>query len=153
MMRRNALNDLHQLTQLWFTHYQILLPTQLESYYIGSKGISKRQNHMNSEAFIVSQKAEAALAQLASLAQGAVASAIQREARQLRYYFQDMQSVIHESARVIASEKRMIIIIGDSRRRGIIIPTSAVVCEMACNSGFELEQRIVRKVPGRILVV
>src|SRR6266700_2933928 len=145
-------NELHQLTQLWFTRYQILLPTQLESCYIGSKGISKRQNHKDSETSIVSQKAEAALAQLTSLAQGTVVSAIQREVRQLRYYFQDMQAALSESARVIGHGKRMIIIIGDSRRRGITIPASAVLCEMACKVGFELEQRIVRKVPGRILV-
>lgn len=145
-------NELHQLTQLWFTRYQILLSTQLESCYIGSKGISKRQNPTNSEAPIESQKAEAALTQLASLAKGAVTSAIQREVRQLRYYFQDMQAALRESARVIKHGKRMIMIIGDSRRRGITIPTSAVLCEMACKVGFELEQRIVRKVPGRILV-
>jgi DNA methylase len=145
-------NELHQLTWLWFTRYQILLPTQLESCYIGSKGISKRQNPMNSETSIVSQKAEAALAQLATLTQGTAGSAIQREMRQLRYYFQDMQAALYESARVIKHGKRLIMIIGDSRRRGITIPTSAALCEMACKVGFELEQRIVRKVPGRILV-
>lgn len=144
-------NELHQLTQLWFTRYQILLPTQLESCYIGSKGISKR-NHRDNETSTVSQKAEGALAQLAALAQGAVASAIQREVCQLRYYFQDMQAALHESARVIEHGKRMIMIIGDSCRRGITIPTSAVLSEMAYKVGFELEQRIVRKVPGRILV-
>lgn len=46
----------------------------------------------------------------------------------------------------------MVLIIGDSRRRGITIPTSAALCEMADTVGFELEQRIVREVPGRILV-
>ena len=145
-------NELHQLTRLWFTRYQILLPTQLESCYIGSKGISKRQSHIDSETPVESQKAEVALAQLTSHAHGAAASATQREVRQLRYYFQDMQAALHESARVIKHGKRMIIIIGDSHRRGITIPTSAVLCEIASKVGFELEQRIVRKVPGRILV-
>ncbi len=80
------------------------------------------------------------------------ASAVQREVRQLDYYFQDMYAALQETARVVASGKRLVLIIGDSRRRGITIPTSATLCEMAENVGFELEQRIVREVPGRILV-
>lgn len=145
-------NELHQLTQLWFTRYQILSPTQLEACYIGSKGVSKRQNGADSAAPMKSQKAEAVLDQLTYLAKGSSASAVLREVRQLRYYFQDMQAVMRESARVIGNGKRMVVIIGDSRRRGITIPTSAALCEIACTAGFELEQRIVRKVPGRILV-
>jgi len=99
-----------------------------------------------------SQQANGALAQLASLANASNASSIQREVRQLHYYFQDMYAALHESARVVASRKRLVLIIGDSRRRGITIPTSAALCEMADSVGFELEQRIVREVPGRILV-
>jgi hypothetical protein len=145
-------NELHQLTQLWFTRYHIFSSPQAEISYIGSKTISKRNqqaSHMNTTP---SQRANGALAQLSSLAHASKTSAIQREVRQLQYYFQDMYAAMSESARVVANGKRMVLIIGDSRRRGITIPTSAALCEMADTVGLELEQRIVREVPGRILV-
>jgi DNA modification methylase len=145
-----AYNELHQLTQLWFTRYHIFPTSHAEIAYIGSKAVSKRNQQANHA--IPSQEANGALAQLTSLANASNASAIQREVRQLDYYFQDMYAALQESARVVASGKRLVLIIGDSRRRGITIPTSAALSEMAESVGFELEQRIVREVPGRILV-
>jgi DNA modification methylase len=147
-----AYNELHQLTQLWFIRYHIFSSPQVEIAYIGSKAISKRDQQANYTNAAPSQRANEALAHLASLANASNASAIQREVRQLHYYFQDMYAALRESARVVASGKRLVLIIGDSRRRGITIPTSAALCEMADRVGFELEQRIVREVPGRILV-
>lgn len=147
-----AYNELHQLTHLWFTRYHIFSSTQSVVSYIGSKTLSKRNQQASHINATPSQKANDALAQLSSLANASNTSAIQREVRQLHYYFQDMYAAMRESARVVASGKRMVLIIGDSRRRGITIPTSAALCEMADTVGFELEQRIVREVPGRILV-
>ena len=145
-------NELHQLTHLWFTRHRIFSSPQAEISYIGSKIISKRNQLASQMDITPSQQANGALAQLSSLASASNASAIQREVRQLQYYFQDMYAALYESARVVASGKRMVLIIGDSRRRGVTIPTSAALCEMADRVGFELEQRIVREVPGRILV-
>ena len=68
------------------------------------------------------------------------------------YYFQDIYTALQEFSRVIIPGKRLVLIIGDSYRRGITIPTSNALCEMALGSGFELERRIVRKIPGRVLV-
>ncbi len=147
-----AYNELHQLTQLWFTRYHIFSSPQAEIAYIGSKAVSKRNQQANHTIATPSQQANGALAQLDSLASAPNATVIQREVRQLDYYFQDMYAALHESARVVASRKRLVLIIGDSRRRGITIPTSTALCEMADSVGFELEQRIVREVPGRILV-
>ncbi len=147
-----AYNELHQLTHLWFTRYPVFSSPQAEISYIGSKTTSKRSQQASDVEAMPSQKAKEALAQLSALAQASQASKILREVRQLRYYFQDMYAAIRESSRVIGSRKRMVLIIGDSRRRGITIPTSAALCEMADSVGFELEQRIVREVPGRILV-
>lgn len=45
----------------------------------------------------------------------------------------------------------MVLIIGDSRKRGVTIPTSAALCDMAIAAGFTLERRIVRKIPARVL--
>ncbi len=145
--------DIHQLTQLWFERYGILSPGSSREVWIGSKGIAHR---MLSETACSQQtgptEADAALAELALQAVGPVARDVRREVRALCYYFQDMRTVLHELARVTAPNKRLVLVMGDSYRRGITIPTSAALCEMALTSGFELERRIVRKVPARVLV-
>lgn len=150
-----AYNELHQLTHLWFTRYHIFPSQHFEIAYIGSKTVSKRKLQAPHSGAIPSQRANEALLQLTDLAHTANvsrASDILREVRQLSYYFLDMHATLHEAARVVANEKKLVLIIGDSRRRGITIPTSAALCELAESVGFELEQRIVREVPGRILV-
>ncbi len=145
-------HELHQLTHLWFTRHCLFSPTQDEVSYIGSKATSKRNQEADALAELPSPQAKQALSRLSSLAHATSASNIHREVRQLQFYFQDMYMALCESYRVIANGKRMVLIIGDSRRRGITIPTSAALSEMAVAVGFELEQRIVREVPGRILV-
>jgi hypothetical protein len=57
-----------------------------------------------------------------------------------------------EFSRVIAPKRHLVLIVGDSRKRGVTIPTSDALCEMAGVCGLELEERIVRKVPVRVLV-
>ena len=145
--------EIHQLTQLWFERYDILLSSNAQEGWIGSKGISHRT--MSGTPFSLhtgSSIADAALADLASLATGSIAQRVKREVHVLCYYFQDMDIALRELARVTAPDKRFVLIIGDSYRRGITIPTSQSLCEMALGSGFELERRIVRKIPARVLV-
>jgi hypothetical protein len=79
-------------------------------------------------------------------------SAIAREVRALRNYFNDMHKVIVEFDRVIEPGKYLVLIVGDSRKRGVNIPTADALSEMASACGFELKNRIVRKVPARVLV-
>jgi hypothetical protein len=145
--------EIHQLTQLWFEHYGILSPAASGEVWIGSKGVSHRI--LAGAALSCSTGstiADAALAELAQLAIGPLARHVNREVRALRYYFQDMYMALQELARVTVPGKRLVLIIGDSYRRGITIPTSEALCEMALGSGFALERRIVRKIPGRVLV-
>lgn len=144
-------SHLHQLTHLWFKHCRILPPGIGHSAFIGTKEVSARDKVADiMERSTGSDKANAALKQLAALATDKD-SHIRREVRQLRYYFHDMQTAIKESARVLAENKRMVLIIGDSRKRGVMIPTSAALCDMAVAAGFTLEHRIVRKIPARVL--
>jgi DNA modification methylase len=63
-----------------------------------------------------------------------------------------MNEVIEEFARVVRPGKYFVLVIGDSCKRGVMIPTSAALTEMANVSGFDLERKIVRKVPVRVLV-
>lgn len=145
--------EIHQLTQLWFERYGILALDQGQEAWIGSKKVSYRTlSESASSSYTGSTIADAALAKLAHLAVGKIAQRVNREALALCYYFQDMRLALCELARVTAAGKRMVLIIGDSYRRGVTIPTSEALCEMALDSGFELERRIVRKIPGRVLV-
>ncbi len=147
--------EIHQLTQLWFERYGILSPAHVREVWIGSKGISSRTS---SEASCPqpmptgSAIADAALNELTLLASGPIAQRVRREVRALRYYFHDMCLALHELARVTIPGKRLALIIGNSYRRGLTIPTSEALCEMALANGFELERRIVRQIPGRRLI-
>lgn len=148
-----AYNELHQLTHLWFTRYHIFSSSHVDIAYIGSKIISARDQQRPDMNALLPRQAKEALARLAAQQpHSEKASAIRREVRQLQYYFLDMYEALCEAARVVANGKKLVLIIGDSRRRGVTIPTSAALGEMAEITGFELEQRIVREVPGRILV-
>ena len=146
-------NDLHRLSELWFTRYGIIPTEHRRMPLIGSSILSHRMKAQSSRDLdrTGSPIADAALDQLASQAFGDKATDIRGEVRQLRYYFQDMLTVLHESARIIAPGKRMVLIVGDSRRRGITIPTSSAICQMAGDVGFMLEHRIIRQVPARVL--
>lgn len=145
--------DLHQLTQLWFEHYGILAIRHGEQALIGSKMISSREN-AGDVLSTGSRTANKALKRLEKVAdeQGSKRADILREARALRCYFQDMQLAVKEMARVTKPGKRMVLIIGDSRRRNVDIPTTAALKEMALANGFTLERKIVRQVAGRVLV-
>jgi hypothetical protein len=146
-------SELHRLTQLWFTSYGIIPTSARQPAFIGSRLLSGRDEGQQDETVGTgSTIADGALQQLANLANGSKATTIRGEIRELLYYFRDMHTVLDESARVVAPGKRMVLIVGDSRRRGFTIPTSAAICEMAVAAGFELEQRIVRRIPGRVLV-
>jgi hypothetical protein len=63
-----------------------------------------------------------------------------------------MYAALCELVRVTAPGKLCVLIVGDSYRRGVTIPTSAALSEMASRIGFELERKIVRQIPVRVLV-
>lgn len=144
--------EIHQLTQLWFERYDILRPDDQLDAWIGSKGVTHRGQSDTASLHTGSAIADAALTELASLALENVAQGVRGEVRALRYYFQDMREATGELARVTAPGKRLVLIVGDSYRRGVTVPTSAALCEMASNAGLELEQKIVRQIPVRVLV-
>jgi hypothetical protein len=145
--------ELHQLTQIWLEHYGILAENDGDASLIGSKVISSRQDSED-RLSTGSKIADTALQQLEQIAheQKSKRADILREARALHRYFQDMQRSIKELSRVVRIGKRLVLIIGDSRRRGVDIPTTEGLCEMALGEGFEIEHRIVRQVAGRVLV-
>lgn len=145
--------EIHQLTQLWLEHVGILTSAHQQDAWIGSKGVAHRSQVETSFSLSTgSSLADAALHALSLLAIGNNAQGVHRDLRALRYYFQDMHAALCELVRVTAPGKRCVLIVGDSYRRGVAIPTSAALCEMACNSGFELERKIVRQIPVRVLV-
>lgn len=150
--------EIHQLTQLWFERYGLVDTQDENECWIGSKVLSQRtrfQSDLACEASILSTgsfSADCALKDLAQLGVGSITQSVKREVRALHHYFRDMFLVLGEFARVIMPGKYVILIIGNSYRRGIAIPTSLAVCEMAQRVGLELERRVVRQIPNRVLV-
>lgn len=145
--------EIHQLTQLWLEHVGILASAHQQGNWIGSKGVTHRNlSETSSSLHTESLVADAALHALSLLAVGKSVQGVHRDVQALRYYFQDMYAALCELVRVTAPGKRCVLIVGDSYRRGVTIPTSAALCEMACHIGFELERKIVRQIPVRVLV-
>ena len=145
--------DIHQLTQLWFEQYGLLAPEDAKEGWIGSSGVSHRaMSETGASSHTGSYIADASLAELAQLAEGNISQRVKREVRALHYYFQDMSSALRELVRVTAPGKYLVLIVGDSYRRGVTIPTSEALREMALQQGMELERKIVRKIPVRVLV-
>jgi len=150
--------DIHQLTQLWFERYGLVDAQDEHEYWIGSKALSQRtslQGDLACETSTIStgsSSADRALEDLAQLGVGSITQSVRREVRALCHYFQDMFLVLGEFARVIMPGKYVILIIGNSYRRGIAIPTSQAVSEMAQRVGLELERKVVRQIPNRVLV-
>ncbi len=169
--------ELHQLTRLWFERHDLIsVENSTQHVYIGSKGVSGRNRASILAANITiplsavaagttstpaimpnpstgSTKANTAIAMLSMKANGPTSKkeTVSREVRALRYYFEDMLKAITEAARVVAPGKCMVLVIGDTKKRGITIPTSDALTEMACKAGFDLERKIVREIPVRIL--
>lgn len=145
--------QLHQLTELWFERYGIIGEVSNHLPWIGSDEASTRsalEDYSKEETG--SYLADKTLRKLESRGKGENESDVRSEARALRYYFLDMHQVMREFYRVIAPKKRLALVIGDSYKRGVDIPTSDILQEIAEGSGFTLEQRIARRVPGRVLV-
>jgi DNA modification methylase len=146
-------NDIHRLTELWLQHYNYLRPTDWVRSCIGSKTVSSRHQDVVSSFFQTgSTSANIALTKLANEKPNSEIRGPDHEVRALYYYFHDMQIVIRECARTLKPGKDLILIVGDSYKRGVTIPTSDALCELATGAGFELQERITRKIPARVLV-
>lgn len=164
--------ELHQLTRLWFERHGLITQDVQQHTYIGSKGVSARnaaavppaepaEGHVDATATANipatlrtdSARADAAIDQLEALKHDPSyqSKSLNREVSALRYYFADMNQAIAECARVTAPGKYMVLVIGDSRKRGIDIPTSDALTEMAQLAGFTRERKIHRQIPVRIL--
>ncbi|MDX6577330.1 MAG: hypothetical protein QOE96_3283 [Blastocatellia bacterium] len=140
--------ELHQLSQLWFERRGIIQPVKLRNKCIG--GYVKRTRR--AEDVTGSPVADRALSKLASTVVKSEANGASREVNALRKYFTDMNKVLQEAARVVAKSKYLVMVIGDSIKRGVTIPTSQALTELADDAGFDLERKFVRKVAGRVLV-
>ncbi len=145
--------EIHQLTQLWFERYGLVAVHNTEENWIGSKSLAHRlSNEAMSQCKAGSHIADNTLEKLSQRAEGSNAQSVNREVRALHYYFQDMSLSLSELTRTTKPGKYVVFIVGDSYRRGIAIPTSQIIQEMAQNVGLELERRIVRQIPNRVLV-
>jgi DNA modification methylase len=142
--------DLHQLTQLWFERKGVLTRTDLEHTCIGGKDTSLRGQSDGVD--VQSPEMRRILDELSALAIGPNAQDIKREVRALRFYFCDMQVALSEMARILSDTGHLILVVGDSYKRGVTIPTSLALSHSAESAGLQLTEKIVRRIPARVLV-
>lgn len=147
-------SELHQLTQLWFEKFSIVSAVEAKQNWIGSKNISSVTSNNDTFPHTGSDSADSALRELlhTSNQRPSKKTDITREMRALHRYFVDMNRAICAMTRIIPTGKRLVLIIGDSRKRDVDIPTTQALCEMSISAGFTLQEKINRKVPGRVLV-
>lgn len=140
--------ELHQLTQLWFERHGILGAVRLRHHCIGGMSRVKYEDEESTS----SAAADRAIRRLTNKGDGPNDQAVRRAVIALKAYFQDMNSVIAEFARVVGPRKNLVLVVGDSCKWSVKIPTSTALCEIADAHGFRLERRIVRRIPKRVLV-
>ncbi|MCB9452393.1 MAG: site-specific DNA-methyltransferase [Anaerolineaceae bacterium] len=147
-------SELHQLTQLWFEKFGIISAVEAKQNWIGSKNVSSGTLNKGVFPHTGSESADTTLRELLHLAnqRPTKKTDIIREARALHRYFIDMNRAICEMTRIVPTGKQLVLIIGDSRKRDVDIPTTQALCEMSSSAGFALQEKINRKVPGRVLV-
>lgn len=141
--------ELHQLTELWLEKYHVFDTKQFKDRWIGSRYLT---HHDSENVHYCSPTADKVLSLLTLQATTCDRNYISREIRALRCYFYDMSLVLQECARVTKPMGYTILVVGNSYRRNVNIPTSEVVCELACNVGYTLKHTILRKIPTRVLV-
>lgn len=144
-------HDLHQLTQVWFEKFSVIEITTPKNNWIGSKNVAIEDTE---KIYTGSKSADHALDELEEVADQnkSKKSDIMREVRALRRYFSDMNQSITQISCALQPGKHMVLIIGDSRKRNVEIPTTEALVEMSSAVGFTSITRINRKVPGRVLV-
>ncbi len=142
-------SELHQLTQLWLESHDVFESERVKAKWIGSSQLAHR---IDPDVSTRSAVANSALDQLAKQITEKNKKRIIREIRALRYYFQDMALALQECARVTRPGGYAIFIVGNSYKRGITIPTSDALCEIAQQYTFSLQRKIIRKIPSRMLV-
>jgi hypothetical protein len=143
--------DLHQLSQLWFERHEVIAQNDLHKQCIGGSRTTHREDLLDLTISTGSSSADCALQKLGNITDSPYTPDIRQEMRALHHYFADMRASLKEVARVTARHGHLILIVGDSYRRGVTIPTSDALTELATAADFELERKIVRKIPVRVL--
>lgn len=128
--------DLHQLSALWLGH--ITNVAEFREGFIGS--VHKRDFDHNG---IKSEIAKKEIQELNKVSR--------REAEAVRNYFFEMQQCFEEMYRVLKTNGKSCIVIGNTELKKVPILNAEVFTEMMMNIGFEINKVIKRKIPSKVL--
>lgn len=144
--------EIHQLTQLWFGHYGILKSNDWTFSCIGAKSLN---GHAGVNPLQIQDVSETASKIFVDLEQANTVNgghAVHHEVTALHNYFDDMCLALREFSRIVKTGRNLVLIVGDSQKLSKTIPTTVILSEIAAAYGFQLEQKITRKIPARVLV-
>lgn len=130
--------DLHQLSSLWLNYtddYRKLRSGSIGSLYRNHNFEIKNTNLSQTGQRVVSKLYEKD----------------KRKARSVAKYFFDMQDVIKECAKMINKNGFLMMVVGDTKYKGVHIENARHVTELMFFNGFKAISVSKRKVTGKIL--
>lgn len=126
--------ELHQLSTLWFKYTDDL--NKIKKEFVGTSSRTRGRRNINSP-----------------IVKGLVQKLSQKSkglTRHISNYYADLEKCFSEMYRVLKTDKRLCLILGDTEYLGVEIPTTTVAMELLEYKGFKIEKVIKRKLSSKI---
>ena len=128
--------DIHQLTGYWMDFIPDM--HEFRKQFIGT-------SYSGNKSFEVSGSEQA------QEIVNALAEKSKHIARDVAQYFNDMQEVANEMARILVSNGHACIVIGNTKIKDVQIKSAEVFCELLENAGLTKEKVIKRSIPHKLM--
>lgn len=128
--------DIHQLTGYWMNFIPDM--HEFRKQFIGT-------SYSGNKSFEVSGSEQA------QEIVNALAEKSKHIARDVAQYFNDMQEVAHEMARILVPNGHACIVIGNTKIKDVQIKSAEVFCELLENAGLTKEKVIKRSIPHKLM--
>lgn len=128
--------DIHQLTGYWMDFIPDM--HEFRKQFIGT-------SYSGNKSFEVSGSEQA------QEIVNALAEKSKHIARDVAQYFNDMQEVANEMARILVPNGHACIVIGNTKIKDVQIKSAEVFCELLENAGLTKEEVIKRSIPHKLM--
>lgn len=128
--------DIHQLTAYWMNYVSNMV--EFRKLFIGT-------SYSNNKSLEVK----------GSLQAQTIVNALAEKNKHIAYnvaqYFNDMQNAANEMSRILVSNGRACIVIGNTKIKDVQIKSAEVFCELLENAGLHKEEVIKRSIPHKLM--